>query len=379
MRTKKLKIGIIGIKGLPATRGADSVVESFIPYLKKKGHKIWIYGDEWKDDVDYQKFTPIRIKTLTIKNIRPTILFLFSAIHAVFRMNFDVIHIHNAEAAFVLPILRLRFPTVITSHAIAYRREKWSKFGKYLIKLMDRPFCKWADLSTAVSKPLAKYYNETYKTKTRFIPNGIKPIESIDTKKAASLLDSLGLKPKEYIIFVAGRILPSKGCHLLLQALKIIKKPMKVLVVGDSNQMRKYTNKLKKIIPEQTVFQPLIKEKETLLGLLSLSDLFVFPSTYEAMSIVLLEALTIGVPLICSDIPENTQIVSNREILFKNEDIESLSKRIIWALDNRDRVKKIVKAIKKNIEISYSWEIISSKYLKCYYEAIEKNLNNPTR
>ena len=117
MKRKKLKIGIIGIKGIPATRGADSVVESFIPYLKKKGHEIWVYGDEWKDNIDYKTFTPIRIKSIPIKNIHPTILFLFSAIHAVLTMDFDVIHIHNAEAAFIIPILKIRFPIVITSHA----------------------------------------------------------------------------------------------------------------------------------------------------------------------------------------------------------------------------------------------------------------------
>ncbi len=372
MKTKKLKIGIIGIKGLPATRGADSVVESFIPYLKKKGHEIWVYGDEWAETLKEQVFTPVKIKSILVKNIRPTILFLFSAIHAVLKGNFDVIHIHNAEAAFIIPILKTRFPIVITSHAIAYRREKWSKFGKYLIKLMDRPFCNWSDVSTAVSKPLSEYYNSKYKANIRFIPNGIKPLESIDTKKATSLLNSLELKPKEYIIFVAGRILPSKGCHLLLEAMKISKNSTKVLVVGDLNQIPNYTHKLKKTIPEQTVFQPLIKDKETLLGLLSLSKLFVFPSTYEAMSMVLLDALALGVPIICSDIPANTHIVTEKKIIFKNEDIKSLGEKIEWALKNTGKVKKIVKKIQKEVITSYNWENISSKYLECYYEAIKK-------
>jgi len=372
MRTKKLKIGIIGIKGIPATRGADSVVESFIPYIKKKGHEIWVYGDEWQDDINYKTFTPIRIKSIPIKNIHPTILFLFSAIHAVFTMDFDVIHIHNAEAAFIIPLLKIRFPIVITSHAIAYRREKWSKFGKFLIKLMDKPFCNWADVATAVSKPLAEYYNSNYKTSIRFIPNGIKPLETIDKKKATSLLNSLGLKPNEYIIFVAGRILPSKGCHLLLEAVKNSRNPIKILVVGDLTQMPNYTHKLKKIIPEQTVFKSLIKEKNILFGLLYLSKLLVFPSTYEAMSMVLLEALAIGIPLICSDIPENSQIVTEKEILFESGNIQSLAKKINWAIENTERVKKTVYKIQKKIKASYNWDNISFQYLECYYKAIKK-------
>lgn len=372
MIPKKLKIGIIGIKGLPATRGADSVVESFIPYLKDSGHEIWVYGDEWGKNLKEQIFTPVKIKSIPIKNIRPTILFLLSAIHAVFKMNFDIIHIHNAEAAFIIPILKTRFPIVITSHAIAYRREKWSKFGKYLIKLMDKPFCTWPHVVTAVSKPLAEYYNSKYQANVRFIPNGIKPPESINLKKATSLLNSLGLKPNEYIIFIAGRILPSKGCHLLLEALKNSKNPTKILVVGDLTQMPSYTNRLKTIIPEQTVFHPLIKDKTILFGLLSLSNLLVFPSTYEAMSMVLLDALALGVPLICSDILANTYIVTEKEILFKNEDIKSLSKKIEWALKHTEKVKKSVNKIQKQVINSYNWEKISSQYLQSYYEAIKK-------
>ena len=69
LKEKKLKIGIIGIKGLPASRGADSVVEAFIPHLINKGHGVWIYGDEWGKLTDKDKFKPIKMKSVPVKNM----------------------------------------------------------------------------------------------------------------------------------------------------------------------------------------------------------------------------------------------------------------------------------------------------------------------
>jgi len=372
LKEKRLKIGIIGIKGLPATKGADSVVESFIPYVIKRGHKIWIYGDDWGERTKSYNFEPVKIKSLPGKHLRAASLFLFSSLHAVKYGDFDVVHLHNTEAAFTIPILKRRFPVVATSHGMAYRRDKWSPLSKSIIRKMDIPFCKWADVVTCVSKPLSEYYKTQYGTNVRFIPNGIHMANSIDQTNAKKLLSSLGLSPQKYIIFAAGRILPTKGCHLLLQAIKKINSHIKVLVVGDFTHSYDYANKLQTIIPKQTVFTPLIKDKPILFGLLSLSRLFVFPSTYEAMSIMLLEAIALGIPLISSDIPENSQIISEKDLLFKNGDILYLARKIEWALKHTEKVKKIVNKIQKEVTTSYNWEKIASHYLECYYEAIEK-------
>ncbi len=45
------------------------------------------------------------------------------------------------------------------------------------------------------------------------------------------------------------------------------------------------------------------------MGLLQSCRVFVFPSTVEAMSMMLLEALAVGTVGIASDIPENTSIL----------------------------------------------------------------------
>ena len=53
------------------------------------------------------------------KHLRPLSLMLLSAFHALFFGDYDFIHLHNAEACFVAPLLRLRYRILATSHSPA--------------------------------------------------------------------------------------------------------------------------------------------------------------------------------------------------------------------------------------------------------------------
>ena len=67
------------------------------------------------------------------------------------------------------------------------------------------------------------------------------------------------------------------------------------------------------------------------------SKLFIFPSLFENMSMMLLEAISLKANIICSDIPANTLIFSNDEILFfKNNDSNDLAEKFSFVLENMD-------------------------------------------
>ena len=55
---------------------------------------------------------------------------------------------------------------------------------------------------------------------------------------------------------------------------------------------------------------------------------------------MLLEAASTGTPIICSDIPENTQVFEEHEVLyFKDKDDNDLAKKLQWALKNEEEMK----------------------------------------
>ena len=51
-----MKIGIIGIKGIPGRHGVEIVVDSLVPHLASMGHEIVVYGyDSYSEATDNYK------------------------------------------------------------------------------------------------------------------------------------------------------------------------------------------------------------------------------------------------------------------------------------------------------------------------------------
>ena len=104
-----MKIGYIGIKGLPSKAGADRVVEAIVERLANK-HELSVYCSSLviPPDATYPGVELIRMPVLPGKHLHATSLFLISALHALTR-DFDLIHFHNLEAFFVTLLLKIKY------------------------------------------------------------------------------------------------------------------------------------------------------------------------------------------------------------------------------------------------------------------------------
>jgi glycosyltransferase involved in cell wall biosynthesis len=364
------KIAYIGIKGLPSKGGAERVVEAITERLKDK-YKIFIYCNKRYTPEGYSSpgIEFIRIPTLSGKYLQPLSLFIFSALHALLLENFDLIHLHNAEAGFINPLLRLRYKVVATSHGPAYSREKWGKMAKVLIKLMDAPFILFANKVTSVSLPMANEYEEKWKKKIDYIPNGVEYNMPIKREEALKTLHHYGVAGN-YILFLAGRMDRTKGCHLLLKAFSEIKTDVKLVVVGDSQTDPDYYEKLKALANEKVHFIPFIADKGEIFGILSGAHIFIFPSTVEAMSMALLEAASLGVPIICSNIPSNKAVLPEQALFFRSEDVDDFKEKLEWALLHPEEMSTIGLKAQEWVKKEFSWDLISDKYDRLFQGVI---------
>jgi glycosyltransferase involved in cell wall biosynthesis len=232
-----MRVAYLGIKGLPSRGGAERVVEAIVKRMPSLGVEPTIYCD--------QEFTPsefamselelIRIPTIKGKHLRSTSMNIAAAIHAVFRGQYDLIHLHNIEASYVIPLLRTRYKVISTSHGFAHLREKWNPLAKRIMQTMERPFVKFSNLPTSVSKKDAQLLSEKYNRKIEYIPNGVGIEYEPDNVASRRILQKHGLIPGEYLIFVAGRIIPTKGCHLAIDAVNQLEADFPLLIVGDES------------------------------------------------------------------------------------------------------------------------------------------------
>lgn len=369
MAKEKIKIAMIGGKSFPSITGVDRVIEAVsISLSRRKNYEISIYCDDQKIDnsVAVENIEIIPIKTFGKGYFKAIVLFLKGALHALIFGNYDVVHVHNLEAAFILPILKIRFPIVSTSHMITYRRnDQWGGIERELLKISEWLFILFSDICTSVSKPDTQYFNKKYKKSVIWVPNGVENV-SINNDEKKDLLEKFRLKENDYLIFTAGRIIPSKGCHLVLEAIEICGITLPFIILGNLERDMKYAEKIKSMAGPNTAFIPFIRNKKDIYSLVKGAKLMIFPSYVEGMSMVLLEAATVGSNIIASDIPENKVILGPECVYFKSGSVSDLASQIEYCLENYDVMQEKSARVSEYVRDNFSWKNIVDKYDDIY-------------
>jgi glycosyltransferase involved in cell wall biosynthesis len=367
-----MKVAIIGIKGLPAKGGGERVVEALVKRMPAKGVSVTVYCDTHYTPSDFSidGVELIRLPAIQGKYTRTLSLVLFSTFHALLFGKYDLIHLHNIEVSFALPLLRLRFKVLSTGHGFAYWRSKWGTIAKRLMKAMDYLFIKYSNVVSSVSAKDARELESRFGRKVLYISNGVGTEFNPDFAKAEEILASHGIDRDKYFIFIAGRIEPTKGAHLAIDAVNRLDNNIPLLIVGDDKQVKNYGEELRRIASSKIYFQPLIKEPSVLFGLMKYSVCLIFPSLVEAMSMVLLEAASLGIPVVCSDIEENKDVIGEDGIYFKSGDVDSLIEKLKWVLENQNDANLIAKEIQKIVHSKYSWDNITDQYFQVYRQTV---------
>lgn len=364
MCVQKKKIAVIGLKGLPAFGGAAAVGENIIEQLKDK-YDFTVYSIASHANKSNSKINQRVFNNFPIKKLNIIYYYFASVFHVLMVGKFDLIHVHHTDISFILPFLRLKYKVVITSHGSAYKIKgidfKYNRLTTSLLILSEKYFLRFANIITSVSNELAKILGQRHSRKVLYIPNGM-------NVSASFVNHSVDQKQEEYILFAAGRIIPTKGCHVFLKAIKNSGLKTKIFIIGDLEQHKSYTNEIMRLAEGLNIeFLGLIKDRIILNKYIQNAKLFVFPSSLEAMSMMLLEVAALKTPIISSSIVENKDIFSDREVLyFKTDDEVDLGLKIKFALGNYEFMQdKATKAFDKLIKM-YNWKKIGIEYDRLY-------------
>jgi glycosyltransferase involved in cell wall biosynthesis len=114
--------------------------------------------------------------------------------------------------------------------------------------------------------------------------------------------------------------------------------------------------------------------KEALYAYLKQADLFMMLSPKESFGLASLEALSVGLPVICCEFHESRFVLKNNAFLIDCNDIYHIRATLSRALHNSttdlDKLHRI-KFVKEN----YSWESLSTKYINMFNCFVQNNLN----
>ncbi len=187
----------------------------------------------------------------------------------------------------------------------------------------------------------------------------------------------LGLKENEKVVGYVGRLNDEKGVIYFLEAAYDIIKELpyvKIFFVGSGPQMDFLKKKAKDLNIENHV--KFLGFRKNIPDILSIFDVYVLPSKIEGLPLGLIEAMSMGIPIVASNVGGVPEAIIDRKtgILVPPKDPKLIAKSVIYLLNNEDKAQILRLAGRKEVEQQFSIEKMVYKTIEVFQEAINKEI-----
>ena len=282
---------------------------------------------------------------------------------------------------------RLGFPVILRPEGAGATGDMaWQSWGNFGRRIGLR--CRSADAFVAISKSVEQELRDGWCSGTMrpsrlqeifhrtpgeppivSIANGV-PIPPTCWKRRAEWRDM----PRAMFV---GRLAPEKGLDTLIDAWPLVRvkyPSARLTLIGEGPERAKLEARVKSLGLGQAVELPGACPDAT--AALREADLFVLPSREEGMSIALLEAMALGVPLVASSIPGNRQLVSDFKHgrLAPADDPEALARVIIEQWSDFDRAIHMSRAARRRVEQEFSIQAMARRHLELFQEKVDRRV-----
>lgn len=172
------------------------------------------------------------------------------------------------------------------------------------------------------------------------------------------------------VLGVAGRLETHKGIDVLLEALCAVP-DARLLIAGDGSQASQLRARARDLgLTQRVEFIGWVDQIEQLLERI---DVFVLPSRWEALPLVLVEAMQAGVPLVATDVGSVADLVEHRTtgLLVPPEDPAALAEAVRWLLADPPRMHRIAAEAQEHARRHFSTDTMVGRYSSLYRSVTE--------
>jgi len=328
-----------------------------------------------------QEIEKIGIKVFALNKLKHT--FDYSIIKDICdiikRERIQIVRTHQYHANFYgrIAAKKSKVPCIVASVHNVYTRDK-----KLHRRIINRFLARFTDKIIAVSEEVKMdilKYDRISEDKVQVIYNGVDLNAFNESFDKEQIKSKLGINPNVPVIGTVGRLTEQKGHIYLLQAILKLKHKfpdIKVLIVGDGplmDELKSYTSSSG--LSNNVIFTGFRRD---IPALLSIMDIFVFPSLWEGLPNALIEAMASGKAIIASNLPQIKEVLDSDGlgILVPPKDSDSISQSINFLLKNEKIVKKMGNLAKNMACTRFNIENTVKIYEKMFEKIlIDNNIN----
>lgn len=285
----------------------------------------------------------------------------------------DELHAHCPRSLYLMCFLPRRYKRIYTIHIYPGLQQLmlYGKMKGRVVIWLNNYFMRRCDLPIGCAESVGSQYKAEKGWDVVSIPNGSSlPVWKNDDNEKSRLRKEFGLKDGvKYFIFI-GRFSKEKNPDVLVDTFNSVqRKDVGLIMLGqgpmwEDLNMRKGDNI---IMPGFTT---------RVYDYLKAADYYISLSDVEGLANTILESMTVGLPMILSDIPSHREVLGNLSdedivgYIIDNHNIDDICRKIDMVMQlDAERVRRLIQNL---YEKKYTAELMSMSYQKQYEQLINQ-------
>lgn len=309
------------------TGGAEKLMVDLLPCLEEKGHEVELLTFNGDMTPFHQELLAKGIKIHDFGN-SGSLLSLYSPLNIIkiipFLRKYDVVHTHNTAPQLFAAIGSIlgSAKLITTEHNTSNRRR-----GNKLLTIVDRLMYSRYKQIICISK---KAEDNLRSHLGSFSGNILTINNGVDIAKFENAIPSTELEniaPNSCKIVMVAGFRPQKDQDTLILAMKRLPTKFHLFLIGDGERRGVLENLIVKHHLQKRIH--LLGERVDIPNLLQGADYIVMSSHYEGLSLSSVEGMSVGKPLIASDVDGLREVVQGAGVLFPHENAEAFANIIM--------------------------------------------------
>lgn len=347
-----MRIGFLVNYFYPSTGGEEELTFTIAKELVSRGHEVHVFTSDRKDGVIFPKEEVISGIKIHRSNVwfryRVYLTFDPSISFKHLRYDLDVLHVMSVgfffhDVAVILRRLFTKTKIVNTPHGPFMALMNYSllqKFFRFCFRLFEYPI---NHLYHAVCQD--NYSQKSWMIKSGFVSDRIHylpvPVpNSLLERVSSRTIKRFNLSSK-FVISYLGRVQKYKGLDQIVRVLPSLRKIndkvcfVMMGVVSENEDVRLKSLAKDLGVDDLLLFTGRVSDEEKL-AVLDASEIFVFPSEWEAFGIVMVEAMARSCAIVSTNTEGGKFLIKNEVngFLFDFGDVKTLEKHLVTLVKN---------------------------------------------